>query len=214
MTGKHLPAIFILLLSLCLTGCSGLKPATRTPTRVPTPIPTNTVLQDDYAIYTTVLPAPAGSSGAYVIEQTTDTYARDLTLPKDDLPALNPETLSDFNAQNQQNYPLDTIFTAADPHYILVDSSDFYEKPTAENGLSCIWMRIECFNKAKFKAAYPDVGGITLLSVIGYNAGHTQALVAMQFDYGQDSGITDVYLLHKDAGQWQIIDHYEIHWIV
>jgi hypothetical protein len=208
---KHI--LFGLLISLCLIGCGGLKPPTQTPSPIPA-TPTPAILQDDYAIYTALLPAPASESVVYAIQQATLAQPGDLVLPEGALSTLLSDTLSNFNTMNRQSHPLDTVFTGQDPRYALVNRADFYEKPSQENGLSCSWMQPECFNIARFQAAYPDAGGITLLSSIGYNPGRTQALVAVQQDFGQDRIVTQIFLLVKAAGEWQIIDHYELDLII
>ena len=53
-----------------------------------------------------------------------------------------------------------------------------------------------------------------MLSAIGYNADRTQALVVMQLDDGRDSWPVHVFVLAKVAGQWQIVDRYDVHVIV
>ena len=211
---KHF--LILLLLSVGLIGCTDLKPATNIFAPTPTNAPTHPhdTLQDDYEVYTTILPALFGSSPVFVIEQNTFAKAGDLTLPNGELQALLPETLSDFISQNSQSYPLKMIFSRDDKIFILADRADFYEKPSPENGLSCTWMRAKCFNASKFKAAYPEASGITLLSKIGYSSDRTQALVTAEQDNGQDIGVIYILLLQKESGQWKIEDTYELFWII
>ena len=129
------------------------------------------------------------------------------------LPALLPDTLSDYSG-NRQGYPLKEIFDEKDPRLVLVNRDDFFEKPSPENGLNCIWVRTECFNKPKFEAAYPGQRGIILLSRIGYNSDRTQALVTTMITNEQDTGKTYIILLAKENGQWKIADRYEVTWII
>jgi len=145
-----------------------------------------------------------------VVEQSTFTYQIGTISPNGELQALSSETLADFIAGNNQNYPLETICDDKDKKIVLVSRADFHEKPSPENGLDCTWMRVECFNKPKFEAAYPGSSGIILLSKIGYNAARTQALVTTQLVNDQDTGVIHILLLTKIGGKWTIEDRYEI----
>jgi hypothetical protein len=201
-----------LLLSITLTGCNPIKQASNAVTLIPTP--TTDPLQDDFEIYMTILPAIYGTQTIWVVEQSTFTYESDTISSNGELQALSPETLTDFITENRQSYPLETIFDNKDKRIVLVSRADFLEKPSPENGLSCTWMRVECFNKPKFEAAYPGASGIILLSTIGYNAARTQALITTQLVNEQDTGVTYILLLTKRGRQWIIEDKYEINWII
>jgi hypothetical protein len=108
----------------------------------------------------------------------------------ENLPAVQPETIENFNKKNKKEYPLNTLFT-------LHDELLFLQEGVVETHfLNSNWF--------EFYTQYPFSQGIMELSRIGFNSEMNQALVYVGNYREITNGAGYLVFLIKQNDQWNI----------
>ncbi len=107
----------------------------------------------------------------------------------------SPALVADFIAKNQVAESLEAIF-AGHPEITLLSHENFAQILATPG-------RPEWWNA--FHARYPQAGGTISASMIGYDPGHTHALLMVGMQSAPLAGYGEYLLLEKVDGNWQVI---------
>ncbi len=200
MVRKH--AALCLMLLLCGWGCQPGGPAT---TALPAGTPVMPDAGMDYAVWSAVLAVdyPSGTEvQAILLTDLTDSAPMagaggDALSPyvREKLPSLDAATWAGYAARRPLAMPLqaDRFDTRALGVPLRLISETELAKLFAGGG----W--------AAFHQRYPGSSGIIALSLPGYNAGGTQALVHVSRTMGPLAGSGHLVLLQRDGTAWRVV---------
>jgi hypothetical protein len=172
-------------------------PIPSTATAIP-PTPTLDTKAEEYVVYVVLLAATYPSDLTIVIRDHTSTsyespdegLKKTLDYIKKQMPTIAADTLENFEAINQQEYPL--VHSFAGYHCVLVSDNEMKEIFSTDEGWD------------KFYKLYPHSQGHMTLSRVGFNRDMNQALVYV----GNVSDLT------VDAGYYVLLQKINGHWYI
>lgn len=107
---------------------------------------------------------------------------------------LSRETFDDYLARNQEAKSLTRSFNLK-TNYVLVDYSEIKRLTNLTNPAKAF---------EDFYLKFPESGGFMVLSRVGFNRKHDQALVSTGWLCGGLCGMGDYVLLAKKSGAWSV----------
>ncbi len=162
--------------------------------------PTTSQAEEDFAVYAAAFrfEFKVTSLEGLVISQPTHNFGGGgqsdyLRTQFTDLDSLG--LVADFISKNQNEQPLDSIFSGHPEIKVLSQEelSQIFATPGAQAGWN------------EFHARYPNAGGMITVSRIGYDPSHTHALLEVGMGSAPLAGYGEYLLLEKVSGNWQVI---------
>lgn len=168
--------------------------------------------KDEQDVYSVALPALGFGQRAFLIEETTSPYAgssleiKGLTYVDmhSNTPAMSigRDTRKSFLARNLIPSSLSPDMKLDFQYYLIskVEVDEIYTNtPPSEDGISGGPI-------SEMGRRYPDTGGLTQLSRVGFNRNRTEALVYIQHVCGSLCAYTYFVRLEKHFGSWLVVD--------
>jgi len=178
-------AALLFMLGLLLAGC-GLKP-------------TPDLQAEENAIYLALFQGILGPEAKLlVIEDHTSTFGalynwkQTSQYIKENLPAVAPETLADFQARNAQPQPLKDFLSIPIPTVLFSEQERNEIFQSSGNGWD------------EFYRRYPGAPGLSAISRAGLNKDRTQAFVYIGTQSHYLAGVGYYVLLVKENGTWKV----------
>jgi hypothetical protein len=190
--------LFALTIAFTLsTGCEVLRPIDTKLT-----LPHSKVTdEEEYSLLSALIDEmyPKETVKLMVIQAQTTTFTpyrsnliETLQRVKEKIPALDEETLKNFQSQNEQSYLLQRLFKL-DANYVLISPEKIGDYFGKDGG----WW------PAYYKD-YPESQGLMMVSRVGFNSEMTQALVYASNQSGDLAGEGFFVLLARDKGVWKV----------
>ncbi len=177
--------VIVFLLS-CVTLIPEATETMKTPTNTPD------LSAEEFAIYAALLHLGEGQ-GMRVIQDRTDTAfisgEHSITYIQEQLPQVDPETIADLQAKNQESYALQDLFPPEVEGVVFISREEvdaFFE----DGGWDAFYEK------------YPQANGIIEVSRVGFNSAGDEALVYVgnQHDYLAGAGF--LVWMEKVDRQW------------
>jgi len=189
------PIYLLPVLAVLLAGCTPL-PARATPTPVPTATPDPRV--EENAVF-------AALFQGMVDPQVRQLVVEDHTTPfgtsdweqlsqyiQQNMPDLAQETLDDYRARNAEPMPLTDYLSLPIPFALISEQERNEIFQTSGSGWD------------EFYRRYPNSSGLTSISRVGFNPGHTQAFVYIGTQSHYLAGAGFYVLLVRENGTWKV----------
>lgn len=194
MANPSLKKAFLIFLLVYMLACKALNPAPK--------LDAQDIEHEEQVVYSFFV---VSSNGPVVLLQDTAT----------DISTDDPKETMDYVQSGLPSVSRETV-----NNYLERNSSPSQLKPDMQLGVEYVLLSAEeqrsIFDQpdgwGSFYEKYPDSGGYTVLSRVGFNDTLDQALIYVANVAGPLMGAGNYYLLEKKDGEWRIIEQIMV-WI-
>ena len=157
------------------------------------------ITDEEYAVYMAILGKETKSFVVRNESNLLNFLEREEVLLEEDFKELKSETREDFQSKNKTSSKLERKFPTK-AKYTLISQEEL-AKIFGGN-----------LNWSNFHKKYPDTGGFSTFSRVGFSKDGLQALVFVGWSCGGLCGEGNYYFLKKENGEWKVVTK-EMVWI-